>query len=63
MYEIFLTMLLLQGFKLESVSDVPCRQCAVIEFPVAKKESVGNIYKHLSSAYGSAMMEDRKSVV
>jgi len=51
---------LLQLFKTESISD-SCYKCAVIEFHVAVKETVQNIHKRLSNAYGNAAV-DRSTV-
>jgi squalene cyclase len=42
---------------MESVIDVHYKQCAVIEFLVTEKESVGNIHKCLCNVHGSAMVD------
>ena len=42
---------------MKSVSDVWWKQHVVIEFLVAKKESVRNFHKHLCDFYGSAEVE------
>jgi len=42
---------------MEPVNDVQYKQCAVIEFLVANKQSMKNIHKHLlCNAYGSAVV-------
>jgi hypothetical protein len=46
---------------MKAVNDVCYKRHAVIEFLIAEKESVGNIYKHLCNAYGSAMV-DRSTI-
>jgi hypothetical protein len=45
---------LLQLFTMESTSDSHYKQCALIEFPVAVTEKVGNIHKWLGKVYGNA---------
>ena len=57
----FLPALQHQGFKQESVNDVPCKELAVREFLTAETESEGNIHKHLSNIYGIAVF-DRSTV-
>jgi len=48
---------LLQLFTMESTSDGHYKQCAVMEFPVAVTEKVGNIHKWLGNIYGNAAVE------
>jgi len=43
---------------MKSISDVWWKQHAVIEFLVAKKESVRNFHKRLCDFYGSAEVEE-----
>jgi hypothetical protein len=46
---------------MESVNSVRYKQCAVIEFLFAEKDSVKNIYKYLWNIYASATV-DRSTV-
>jgi hypothetical protein len=40
---------------MESINDVQYKQCALIEFLAAEKESMTNVHKCLCNVYGNAV--------